>query len=590
MRGAAQTVLHLLTCGCIPGPNVRSAVTPPVREEQAPAGRGETASTPVDREGFEGLYERLAQNTEGPDAGVMAALYQKLDDDPDPIRFNRMSHHLLSELMATPSQVQRPVVRGLLEQFKERLSPLAHTAADAMLYNADVHDHYHPAEGLPQQYGWAVSPVKRGLYDVQVAALRAKKALRYPLYRMPRLDQLAAELVRQAQDSEVGSNSGFAIARMAGFFHQVAFFFHLDKGNADDPVIHMMPLDSERRGKEIALQLRDALKSTGAQVKANIAAINIGTQFSPAGCPMFSPFNVETLNDDPALAALTEKLTSRQPLHEPAVYANNADSEVSIAVYNGEHFLAAPFFAVGQSQTALRHLVKRDGFVDEILTPDNTRVGLLANFENEQTQVAGRARPVNFRLERTHEAKTGLMLDYLKELLVLDPEQGSAKMEADVRAVRQSSLGDDDHLKMDRPCAAQQLADEIRAPVVWMDISPIMRDPERRQELLNELDRTDGPARMRLGYLQQQGYPVFSDWHVKDGHHCLQDDRYFHVHKDREDLVQRPSEYMEAKEGIRADADYFFVALPKSELADDRPAFSGLDRHVVGPRLRAGEN
>jgi hypothetical protein len=70
-----------------------------------------------------------------------------------------------------------------------------------------------------------------------------------------------------------------------------------------------------------------------------------------------------------------------------------------------------------------------------------------------------------------------------------------------------------------------------------------MHDDKRRRELLVELDRTDGPWRMKLGYLQQYGFPVFSDWYVEDkeGCLCLKDDRCFHVFANRKNQQMRPS-------------------------------------------------
>jgi hypothetical protein len=464
---------------------------------------------------------------------------QAVASDQD--RFDEASHELLHALMDAPPHVQRQVSVEVLAKFSDKLSRLARVAADAALYAADVYDRYHPKEGLPRQYGWEVSPVKCGLYDVLIAALAPQDTLLDPWYRMPRLDQLADVLVRQAHDRDAPAR-GFAIARMASFFHQVSFCFKVDR-SGEVPVIHIMPVDSEKRGIEIALQLREGLKRRAC--KANIAAINGGTQSSPAGCPIFSPFNIECMKaDSQALDALLQRMSSGKPLHGKPVFSYGAGQDISIAVYEGEDFLGRAFYDICQSKHTRDHVAKR---VQPAL---KTRM-------QDAIDNSGKTRNVNFLFEKTHEEKTGVMLGFLKKLLAEKPVDGNAKLKAHIRAVRQSSLGDDDDLKMDRPCAASQLADEV-GDVVWSDISDLspMDHNGRWQELLGALDRTDGPQRMKLGYLQKQGYPVFSDWYVEGECLYLKDDRYFHRFGDEKSQKMRPSEYMKTNSGIRADATY----------------------------------
>lgn len=324
-----QTFAHYATCKCVPKP-VRHSANPPVDQQQLEAGHESVASagvssgprqetpggqrmrsslsseigrapTPADREAIKFALAALdtsLETTQGtsstagraaltPETAVakLNKTLQAAVSDPD--RFNAVSHHLLHELMDAPPHVQRQVGQEVLAAFRDKLTPLAATATDAILYAATVHDRYHPKEGLPRQYGWEVSPVKHGLYDVLIASLRSRGTLPHPLYRMPRLDQMATEMARQAHDPDAPTR-GFAISRMASFFHQVAFYFDIDR-SGEKPALHIMPFDSEKRGKEIGLQLGECLKAKGCKV--NIDPINVGTQFSPAGCPMFSPFN-----------------------------------------------------------------------------------------------------------------------------------------------------------------------------------------------------------------------------------------------------------------------------------------------------------
>lgn len=284
------------------------------------------------------------------------------------------------------------------------------------------------------------------------------------------------------------------------------------------------------------------------------------------------------MNADPeALDALMQKVKQGFPLHEPMLFSHSADPDISITVYDGEKFLWPAFYDICQSSKTLGRIAER------VQVPAKTEM-------RDVIDNTGKPRHANFLLEKTHAERTVVMLDYLKVLLTMKPADGDAMLKAHLQEVRQSSLGDDDDLKMDRPCAAAQLADQIGEPVVWLDISPLANDEGRWQGLMSELDRGDGPQVMKLGYLQKQGFPVFSDWHVEDGKTYLKDDRYFHVLPGARDQEMPPSDYMRTDSGLRAGATYNFVAFPKSVFERDRPAFAGLDVNEVKPRITvAGE-
>ncbi|HEY8608113.1 MAG TPA: hypothetical protein VIM12_13445 [Noviherbaspirillum sp.] len=524
--------------------------------------------------------------------GTAAPFLARADSLPDDAAaFAVEVHALLRDLIRNTPEVQRQAAMHLRTRHGDRLSTLANKAIDCLVYRADVTERYHPEQGLPRQYGWEISPVRRGVYDIQIAALRAKGGLSYPLYRMPRLDQLAAEVARQAHDPEWVECAGLAIARMGGFFHQVAAFFRIHRAADAPPAVDIVVVDSEGRGEEITLQLADALRDKG--VAARVAAVNARTQFSPAGCPVFSAYNVACMgtgsgDDDAATeGAGGHRLTLASHLADTLCAghggAGPAGGEAAVRriVVDGKEVSAPSLYRVCQSEKRLREV-----FAPPALDP------LLSAFYRQSVSVLRRSpqgetvRQANFLLERTHEEQVGLMLDYLDDLLALEPGAGAAAFQQAVREVRQSSLHDDDDLAADRACAARQLADEIGQEVMWTDISPVLADEERRTALLALLDGGLSCSHMRLGYLQREGYPVFSSWKIEDGKTWLCDDRYFHVHDERKPIEMPVSAYMQADTGIRAGAQYNFLAVPAPQSRKWDDVLQVCEVNIALPRAR----